>query len=1295
MSSPSTPRSTRSVSAASESPNILTPGQKIKAMMAEFDSDSEIETYPTTTSRPISKLDFRTKSISAAQTRQLNHLADSDVDSEDSDDIVRPKGRMAARMQGNKDAFPKENAAFSRLSDALRKEQVQAKRSPTSEHSSGDELPLAASERKTKGKARYSPARSDQSRGSHSRARATSPMFVSSPTSPRDELANSEGAYREMDRNPKSNARFLALVTQKRKEREERERIEAEQKAAKRAQMEQFSSEMLSGEDSEADDPSSAKMLSQNARQPRKASKKALEEMSRETQRMSRNMQLAHQAQTKKKISKESLFARFNFMQPNLSAVEAPTLNSSSTAGSQQSSDGEVAQKRNDTPHTSPILGPSDTDKPMTEVSEGNLMEIDRDDNPAETAASTRAKVFVEATDAPQELRKPFGTAILDSSELNSIATKPKREARKMTQPSVRVLMSRHDVAQHNKDDSDSDDLEVVTSPAKARRIAAFENLPSRQMQESSSMTRLKALAHLTSPTRKSTSMTSAELSASLLYRARQQAAKERRERMDELRAKGVVIETAEERAAMEDDLENLVEKARQEADDIARHERAARKKAQGLDEDDEDDDDFVFSGSDDNGSGEDDDNDDRKSVSGKSDILDQEADGDEDSAEEQSQNAPSDVEDQVSRSRRKRRMRVVSDDEDDEEPQVPSTPVRLPSKAPRSAERPQFPGMQSPSMSMGLTQAFAGTLADEESVRQTGVEAAPFSLPEPGRPIPRLQAEDSEILVRDSQEQSNDHDFMTNYNQNRASVSVSESPANHRFSQYSQLPDPTQDQGFVFSPFDPSKRFRETPPVSTVDTVLVGPSQSPAAERKRKQLRRGRAAELSAVEEEDNEGDFEINSSAFDVMKKPNKKSTVAFDKKNSKARGVVDEAAEESEDEYAGIGGASDDSDGEEDAYDQQMINDQSGEVVDEKQLAALNAEHQRNRDEKDVNKLMRDITTGALRRRRNADDDLDLDDSDDERLARRREKQREFAKMRRALLADDKIGALAENPKKAAFFKAIEDREMDDDFELDFLNEKESGSQSETQNLASQEPAGSAQDGNKRKRPLEPTAEDATNRPPPNLRRTPASALSKKPATLAEIRETLSFLTETPEYDSFHEDASIEDEEANEEGDSNTSGAEEAYSDDGSSQSKDGFAVPRHPRRTRGPVVDRLALLRQASSNSASTSGSSNTKQAFHSGSSDSPIGFRPPQLLRRVTGGSTSSTSSSSSTNRVSKPGASGPKKGGAVNSYTAAREQERERQLRMKQRNGGTNIAKLLNKHAGGGLGALAGKGQWD
>ena len=45
--------------------------------------------------------------------------------------------------------------------------------------------------------------------------------------------------------------------------------------------------------------------------------------------------------------------------------------------------------------------------------------------------------------------------------------------------------------------------------------------------------------------------------------------------------------------------------------------------------------------------------------------------------------------------------------------------------------------------------------------------------------------------------------------------------------------------------------------------------------------------------------------------------------------------------------------------------------------------------------------------LRRKRGAD--YDLSDSDDEGEARRRRKQREFAKMRKALLEDEEIGKI----------------------------------------------------------------------------------------------------------------------------------------------------------------------------------------------------------------------------------------------------------------------------------------------
>lgn len=369
-----------------------------------------------------------------------------------------------------------------------------------------------------------------------------------------------------------------------------------------------------------------------------------------------------------------------------------------------------------------------------------------------------------------------------------------------------------------------------------------------------------------------------------------------------------------------------------------------------------------------------------------------------------------------------------------------------------------------------------------------------------------------------------------------------------------------------------------------------------------------------------------------------------------------------------------------------------------------AIYSARH-RDDDAKQVEKLMRDITTGALRRRRGADDDLDLDDPEDELLTRRHKKQREFARMRRALLADEKVNEIAENPKKAAFFRAIEDRDEEEDVDLEFLEyENEGGSQEQSSQDVAPEaqkdaPAPEAENNdNKRKRPLELSAEDIANRPPPHLRRKPASHMSKKPATLAEIRETVSFLTETHEYDSFHEDAAIDEEGDHDEqmAEAETPAAEEPKED----------FVPRthnhnHPRRTRGPVVDRLALLRQASSNSAQSS-SASTRFAFHGGAGNDAaanIGFRPPPLRKNSANSSSSgsvSSGSSGSRKTMKAPAGASTAKKGAVNYYTAAREKERERAIRAKERSSGSNVAALLNKHASNrrGLGAL-GKGQWE
>jgi mediator of replication checkpoint protein 1 len=67
--------------------------------------------------------------------------------------------------------------------------------------------------------------------------------------------------------------------------------------------------------------------------------------------------------------------------------------------------------------------------------------------------------------------------------------------------------------------------------------------------------------------------------------------------------------------------------------------------------------------------------------------------------------------------------------------------------------------------------------------------------------------------------------------------------------------------------------------------------------------------------------------------------KAVEEFNKKKSMAREAVMEQAEESEDEYAGLGGASDDEEGEEDEDLKDMI-DHNDVKVDERQIAAFYA-------------------------------------------------------------------------------------------------------------------------------------------------------------------------------------------------------------------------------------------------------------------------------------------------------------------------------------------------------------------
>ena len=157
----------------------------------------------------------------------------------------------------------------------------------------------------------------------------------------------------------------------------------------------------------------------------------------------------------------------------------------------------------------------------------------------------------------------------------------------------------------------------------------------------------------------------------------------------------------------------------------------------------------------------------------------------------------------------------------------------------------------------------------------------------------------------------------------------------------------------------------------------------------------------------------FKLTTNAFESLfngAKESAKPVETYDKKTSRAKGMFAEQAEESEDEYAGLGGASDDESDHEFDEDLEDLIDRGKVDLKEDAVAQLHLEKERAADEKQIDKLYKDITTGGLRRKRGTDMD-DLSDSEDEAAERRRKKQMDFARMRKALLEDEHLGKIGE--------------------------------------------------------------------------------------------------------------------------------------------------------------------------------------------------------------------------------------------------------------------------------------------
>ncbi|EFX02919.1 hypothetical protein CMQ_2848 [Grosmannia clavigera kw1407] len=1260
-----------------------------------------------------------------------------DSDDDDTDSPVGPRGRFAARMldeSAEQTEAPLADNARERVKRML--EQAAQAEKQASVETDGDDNGNDAEDEDEDGISAVARPRKLLNRAARrSTSREASPAMFMSPTKPVDRedspdmfVTPTKGGAAPFDEatssatNPGRTARFQALVARKREETRKREEEEQRKRAARavrQAAAEENDNEdddMLMRDDaddavSDITDDEGGRRLTQDARPTRKASRKALEEMHRETQRMARNLQLAHEAKTKKKITKASLFERFNF-KPGGAATATPATPAAPAAP--------IAPAAAATPISS--------SRPTSPTSP----QKDQDANDTDTPPSSPPV----ALDGDSVSKSATAVAESDKGKGKAVATEETTEAKPKRQIRVRLPIHTHTALL----DSDSDELEIVQS-TKNRLDILFHTAPLKREKEPRSMLALRRLAQIGSPDKKrkqkeTNDLTLGELQQVLQGRARHQAKVERDERMEKLRAKGIRIQTEEEREKEMAEVDDIVARARLEAEEIMQREKKAAKQAKkegkgGTDDDeseadlldwdgseDEDGEDFApeeekdleLSGSEDEDNEEDADAMD-ETMEGvlidddAAESVDEAAEKTKDDKPEDTRHSPDESRDapevlptpRRTRPANRRNAVLTSDDEDEDVASSPGLPVLTEANTPRPktafAKSPSGPNINSDSphvptsvlrsatksfipglpvalggpAGMGLTQIFAGTMADDS---QFAGSAGGFG--SPSQLMPTIGNVFAGPSLDGAKGSTDDQDFVHSsqptqdwvrqvqeggYTGSQAvKLDFSQSQVHGLGSllhdvDSSQFSDLMESQDLPSQEYTPLKvRFIEHQ-ASTAETVVMSRSermsldvsqpqlesiaQSPSPPRRKGKLFRKTIATEADANEEEATSDIEVTAkakSAFSMLKdasaaKRKQALATAFDRKKSKAKELVEEQAEESEDEYAGLGGADgEDSDNESLASVKDLIDDnQKVTEAESAKLAAFYADRERENDEKQVEKLFRDVTTGMLRRKRGAD--YDLSDSDDDGEARRRMKRRQFARMQKALFSDERISKVAENPRNLAFLKTIEDRGSDD--EMDFIFDNAASTvTSTTTSTTSTTAAAADSDGPKVVIPdsqpsIEP--ESLSDRRAKRRQQSGSGKNGKKPSNLGEIRESLSNLLEDETSMSVVADKEF----GSDEEDDGIHGATKESRREDSEQ-----------RRNNANVVDRISLQR-ANSSTHATAG----RTAFDAslgGSPMGPTGFKAPALLRRAT---TNSLLSATSSRSSSSGGGGGDGNGG--------------------------------------------------
>jgi mediator of replication checkpoint protein 1 len=1234
--------------------------------------------------------------------RHATQSSDEEDDEEEEGIVRRPQGRAARRMLN---LGAPEKAAQNESDEDL---YSATPLKPTSERRRREAFERAAS-----GSPSGSPSASSHRKGAS--------LFVSPAKSA---LNNSDGE----DDLPGPN-RLAELVAQKRAERLARE---SEQQKAKKSRKsngnrgsEHASSDLpeeaFEGSQEVPADPNVERILSDAARPTRKASKKAMLEMERETQRLARQQALAHQIKVKKKFSTTDLFARFNFRQPHQQSSQ-----NEKNSSSMPSSDGIEAPPSASRPKelfsTPPSSPPTPLDKQRLLVERGALTKMTS--IPEDTLAKLnllREDTLTSFVADGEEEELPEMEGIIMSSLHQKENAMSAEQVSTQEQDAKVARWSEKAAPQTYRDEGSDDDLEVLEPLPK--HLQVFDRIKPSKRQEnySNAIHTLKHLSHLgqvdakpNRPTNAKPSIHPQVLEAQLRKKAREQAFAAQQERIAELKAKGITIQTTEEKEKEAEEFENLLEKARLDAQDLRKAEKAARREANGegtmeVSDDETEDEDYY-----DRSDAEDEEAED----AGKNDLIDDNADESETNedaeeiAEEEgddltdgepeveaAEDPTVDAEDNILApkiSRKSRKSHVIEDDDDDDgveehdelelDEQASSTVIPASANVADEDEDPfaafGFGVAKSDANAMSATQAFNATMQapsqdtqeDSYNILQHVPPPSSFIAP-PTFPVMASQdLGDSQTQLAAGPQLGESQGIELNWE-----TQPPETPGRglvRNESGLSETPgwEPTQDPGLP-SPWTGGRRgqLERAPTITsaaendheTQSTVQLRISESPAPDVVSKRGRLQQRKRLAPDESEDEaEPVIPAKKDAFKEMKRQRLEDLNANDRTEAKAemKRMMDDQAEESEDEYAGLGGDDTEMIAPETAEDQAMI-DSSYIDVDERAIAAHHAARQRVAEEEATKKLYKDITTGGLRRRQR--EAWDLDEDEDDYIARRRQMRlREETRKRKLLLQDENVKDWAEKGKhtkgKDAFLKAIaDDDEMEAEDVID-LDEEDVADESTQQSQSQPEINGvPLQDIGGNKRPAEEDATASQERPPAKQRRTrEIDAAFSRPTSIGQVRESLSFLLDEPDQvlvgpSVLEEDSDLEIEDEptesgadHDEDDVDDVAAEEARQNDGgfapNPKSMEDKALMPPPPRLPGPlrrtaakpaVVDRLSLKRGSSS-----SASADSRSAWSSGGSTASS--KAQSLLRRAT----TSLSSSGANDRGVTTGGGGNDRG---------------------------------------------------